>query len=168
MYILVKRTITVSITVAAGAAVNNTNKKVIFKNCAPFTDCITEINNTQVDDAQKIDIVMPIYNLIEFCDAYSKTSGSLWQYYRDEPALNANDEIIDFPANSNINASLNRKQQITGETGTTGTKDVEVMVPLKYLSNFWRTFEMPLINCEISLQLKWSKNCILVASTATN
>ena len=77
MYILVKRTITVSITVAAGAAVNNTNKKVIFKNCAPFTDCITEINNTQVDDAQKIDIVMPMYNLIEFCDAYSKTSGSL-------------------------------------------------------------------------------------------
>ena len=77
MYILVKRTITVSITVAAGAAVNNTNKKVIFKNCATFTDCITEINNTQVDDAQKIDIVMPMYNLIEFCDAYSKTSGSL-------------------------------------------------------------------------------------------
>ena len=77
MYILVKRTITVSITVAAGAAVNNTNKKVIFKNCAPFTDCITEINSTQVDDAQKIDIVMPMYNLIEFCDAYSKTSGSL-------------------------------------------------------------------------------------------
>ena len=77
MYILVKRTITVSITVAAGAAVNNTNKKVIFKNCAPFTDCITEINNTQLDDAQKIDIVMPMYNLIEFCDAYSKTSGSL-------------------------------------------------------------------------------------------
>ena len=77
MYILIKRTITVSITVAAGAAVNNTNKKVIFKNCAPFTDCITEINNTQVDDAQKIDIVMPMYNLIEFCDAYSKTSGSL-------------------------------------------------------------------------------------------
>ena len=136
MYILVKQTITVSITVAAGAAVNNTNKKVIFKNCAPFTDCITEINNTQVDDAQKIDIVMPMYNLIEFCDAFSKTSGSLWQYYRDEPALNANDEIINFPANSNINASLNRKQQITGETGTT--------VMLCYM--LWSFEEISLIN----------------------
>ena len=64
-YILVKRTIAVPNTNAAGAAVNNTNKKVIFKNCSPFTDCITEINNTQVDDAQKNDVVMPMYNLIE-------------------------------------------------------------------------------------------------------
>ena len=78
-YILAKRTIIVPNTSAAGAAVNNTNKKEIFKNCAPCTDCITEINNTQVDDAQKIDVVMPIYNLIEYNDAYSKTSGSLWQ-----------------------------------------------------------------------------------------
>ena len=63
---------------AAGAVVNNTNKEVIFKYCASFTDSITEINNTQVDDAQKIDVVMPIYNLIEFSDTYPKTSGSLW------------------------------------------------------------------------------------------
>ena len=63
----------------AGAVVNNTNKKVIFKNCPPSTDCITEINNTQVDDAQKIDIVTPMYSLIEHSDAYSNTSGSLWQ-----------------------------------------------------------------------------------------
>ena len=63
-YILVKGTITVPSTAAGGAAVNNTNKKLIFKNCASFTGCITEINNTQVDDAQKIDIVMPMYNLI--------------------------------------------------------------------------------------------------------
>ena len=85
-YILVKGTITVSNT-AGDAAVNNTNKKVIFKNCAPFISCITEINNTQVDNAEDIDIVMPMYNLIEYRDACSKTSGSLWQYYRDEPAL---------------------------------------------------------------------------------
>ena len=55
---------------AAGATVNNTNKKVIFKNCVPFTNCITEVNNTQVDDAQKIDIVMPTYNFVEYSDAY--------------------------------------------------------------------------------------------------
>ena len=85
-YILVKGTITVPNTAAAGAAVNNTNKKVIFKNCAPFTDCITEINNTQVDDAQNIDIVMPMHNLIEYSDVYSKTSGSLYLYYRGAEA----------------------------------------------------------------------------------
>ena len=72
-FILVKGTITVSNAAAADAAVNNTNKKVIFKNYTPFTDCITEINDTQIDDGQKIDVVMPMYNLIEYSDAYSKT-----------------------------------------------------------------------------------------------
>ena len=72
-----KGTITVLNTAPTGAAVNNTNKKVIFKNCAPFTDCIIEINNRQVDDAQEIDIVLPMFKLIEYSDAYSRTSGSL-------------------------------------------------------------------------------------------
>ena len=77
-YILVKGNITVNNTAADGAAANNTNKKVIFKNCAPFTNCISKINNTQIDNAEYIDIVMPMYNLIEYSDNYSKTSGSLW------------------------------------------------------------------------------------------
>ena len=81
-YILVKGIISVNNT-AAGAAVNNTNKKVIFKNCAPFTNCIIEINNTQIDNAKDIDIVMPMYNLIEYSDNYAKPSGSLWQYCKD-------------------------------------------------------------------------------------
>ena len=72
-------------------------KKVIFKNCAPFTDCISKKNKTQVDNAKDIDIVMPIYNLIEYSDNYLKTSRSLWQCYRDEPALNTAGGIIDFP-----------------------------------------------------------------------
>ena len=76
-YILVKRTITVNNTAAADADANNTNKKVIFKNCAPFTNYISEINNTQVDNAKDIDIVMPMYNLIEYSNNYSKISGSL-------------------------------------------------------------------------------------------
>ena len=120
---------------AAGAAVNNINKRVVFKNCAPFSDCITEINNAQVDDAQKIDVVMPMYNLIEYSDAYSKTSGSLWQYYRDEPALDNNGNITDVPPNNNNSASLKFKQQISGQTGNGGTKNVKIMVLLKYLSN---------------------------------
>ena len=127
-------------------AVNNTNKKVIFKNCATFSNCITEVNNTKVDDAENIDIVISLYNLIEYSDAYSKTSRSLWQYYRDEPVLDNNNNIIDFRAK---NISFNFKQQIKGETGNRGTKDVEIMVTLKYLSNFWRTLQMLLINYEI-------------------
>ena len=77
-YILVKGNITVDNTAAAGAAANNTDKKVIFKNCAPFTNCISKINNTQIDNVEYIDIVMGMYNLIEYSDNYSKTSGSLW------------------------------------------------------------------------------------------
>ena len=77
MIILVKGTITVNNTATADVDANNTNEKVTFKNCAPFTNCISEINNTQVDNAKDLDIVMPMYNLIEYSDNYSKTSVSL-------------------------------------------------------------------------------------------
>ena len=82
-YIPVKGTSTVNNTTAVDADASNANKKVIFKNCAPFTNCISEINNTQVDNAKDIDIVMSMYNLIEYSDNHSKTSGSLWQYCKD-------------------------------------------------------------------------------------
>ena len=75
----VKATLPVPNTAAAAAPVNNTNKKAIFKNFIPFNNCVSKINNTQVDDAQDIDIVMPMHNLIEYSDAYSKASGSLWK-----------------------------------------------------------------------------------------
>ena len=99
-YILVKRTISVNNTAAQGAAANNTNKKVIFKNCAPSTNCISGINNTQIDNATDIDIVMPMYNLIEYSDNYAKTTGSLWQYCKDIPARNNDDEIVVFAVNN--------------------------------------------------------------------
>ena len=164
-YIHVKGTITVPNMAAAGAAVNNTNKKVVFKNCALFTSCITKINNIQVDYAEDIDIVMPMYNLLEYSNAYLKTSGSLWQYYKDEPAIGANGNIIDF---SNINNSFKFKQQITGQAGNGRTKDVEIMIPLKCLSNFWRTLAVSLINCEITLKLTCSEKHILAAGIAAN
>ena len=88
---------------------------------------------------------MPMCNLIEYSDVYLKRSGSLWQYYKDEPALDNNNNIIHFPANNNKSISFKFRQQITGQTGNGATKDNEIMVPLKYLSNFWRTLEMPLI-----------------------
>ena len=166
-YILVKGTITVNNTAAAGAAANNTNKKVIFKNCAPFTNCISKINNTQIDNAKDIDIVMPMHNLIEYNDNYAKTTGSLWQYCKDIPARNANGDIVIF-AENNTTDSFKFKTKITGQTGNDGTKDVEIMVPLKYLSNVWRTLEMPLINCEVNLFLTWSSNCVLIATAIQN
>ena len=99
-----------------------------------------------------------MYNLLEYRDIYSKTSGSLWQYYKDEPALNNND-IIYFPVNSNDSNSFKVKQKITGKTNNNGIEVVEIMIPLNYLNSFWGTIEMPLMNCEISLMLTWSNNC---------
>ena len=142
-YILVKRTITIAGAGADAAArqADERGKGVTFKNCAPFINCISEINATQTDNAKDIDIKMPMYNLIEYSDNYAKTSGSLWQYYRDEP----NNNLADFE-------SFKFKVKITGKTpANDNEKDVEIMVPLKYLSNFWRTLEMPLINCEVNL-----------------
>ena len=156
-YISVKGTITVNNTAGADADANNTNKKVIFKNCAPFTTCISQINNTEVDNVKDIDIVMPLYNLIEYSDNYAKTSGGLWQYCKDIPAVDNNNAIVNF-AENNLTDSFNFKVKMTGQTGYNGTKNIEIMVLLKYLSNFWRTLEMPLINCEINLFLAWSTN----------
>ena len=99
-----------------------------------------------------------MYNLTEHNKNYSKTSGSLFQYYRDELSLNDNGVIDKFPGNSAANKF---KQQITGETPADGTKDIETMVPLKYLSHFWRTLEIPLINCEINFILIWCANCVI-------
>ena len=95
-----------------------------------------------------------MYNLIKYSDNHSKTSGSLWQYYKDEP----NDNLA-------YSESFKSKVKITGKTPDDGnTKDVEIIVPLKYLSNFWRTLEMPLINCEVNLILTWSPTCIISAA----
>ena len=167
-YTLVKGTVTVNNTAAQGAAANNTNKKVIFKNCAPFTNCISEINNMQIDNAKDIDIVMPMYNLIEYSDNYANSTGSLWQFCKDIPARNANNNNIVIFAEDNTTDSFKFKAKITGQTGNDGTKDVEIMVPLKYLSNFWRTLEMRLINCEVNLILTWSSRCVLIATAVLN
>ena len=130
-YMLVKGNISVNNTADAGPAANNTGKKVIFKNCAPFTNCISKINNTQIDNAAYIDIVMPKYNLIEYSDNYSKTSGSLWQYYKDIPAVNDDGNVVVFNGGNDTD-SLNFKSNIIGKTNDDGDiKNVEIIVPLK-------------------------------------
>ena len=121
---------------------------MIFKNCAPFSDCISRINNKEIDHAKDIDVEIPIYNLIECSDNYLKTSRSLWQYYRDEPFMNNHGVITDVHDGPD-NVSFKYNQKLTGQTGNDGTKDVQITVPLKHFSNFWRTFEMPLLNWEI-------------------
>ena len=134
-YILVKGNISVKNTAAEGAAKKKkkTNKKVTFKDYAPFTNCISKINNTQIDNAEYIDIVIPMYNLIEYSDNYSKTYWSLWQYYKEIPAVNNAGNIDDFYG-ANTTNSFNFKAKITGQTGDNGRIDnVEIMVPLKYL-----------------------------------
>ena len=137
-YILVKGTITVNNTVAATAAANNVNKEVMLKNASSFTDCESEINNVEIDNAKDIDIVvMLMYNLIEYSDNYSKTSGSLWQCCKDIPAVN-NDESVDFSLDS-LTDSFIFKVKITSQTWNNGVKEAKIVVPLKYLSNFCRT-----------------------------
>ena len=105
---------------------------------------------------------MPIYNVIKYNDNYSKTSGSLWQYYRDEPALTDAGTFDTFPDNS---ASFKYKQKLTGSTESDRTNAVKIMVPLKYLSHFLWTLEMLLINCEINLILTWSEDCPIFSAT---
>ena len=150
-YILVKGKITIT---GAGAdaaprQADQRDKGVAFKNCTPFINCISEINNMQIENAKDIDIVMPMYNLIEYSDNYAKTTGRLWKYFRDEPV--ADDDMED-------------SESFKSKTKITGKKMNEIMVPLKYLSNFWRTLEMPLINCEVNLILTWSSTCVITDS----
>ena len=111
-YILVKGTIILSNTGTASAP-NNRDKKVLFKNCAPLIDCVSEINSKEIDHAKDIDIVMPMYNSIEYSENYSKTSKSLWQDYGDEPFINNNGVVIDVP-DDHDSASFKSKQKITG------------------------------------------------------
>ena len=126
--------------------------QVVFKNCAPFKDCRTEINDTFVDYADFINITMPMYNLIEYSDNYSDTSGSLWDFKRDEITNNAN------VTNDDNAPSFKYKANLITETEADGTeKGVKIAVPLKYLSNFWRSLEMPLINCKVELSLTWNE-----------
>ena len=154
-YTLFEGTIAVNNTAAADANANNTNKKVVFKNFAPFTNCISELNNTQVVNTKDIHIVMPPYNLIEYSENYSKTSAILKQYCKNISAVDNNNAIVNF-AENNLTDLFNFKAKTTGQTVNNGTKNVEIMVPLKYLSNFWRTLKIPLINCEINFS-KFSK-----------
>ena len=159
-YILVKGTITVT-----APGVNNNannigdkrNRPVILKNNAPFVSCITRINGELIEDAHDLDIVMSMYNLLEYSKNYRKTIGSLYNYYRDELSDDADDNNFDNIKVVNSN-TFKYKNKITGNTynvdpGTqgydvnkNGTQEVELAIPSKSLGNFWRALNIPLIS----------------------
>ena len=107
----------------------------------------------EIDNANDIDVVMNMYNLIEYTENYSQTCGCLQQYYRDQPVLNDDGNVIDFPVNNDTNLSIKYKKNINCKTENDGPKNTEIWVPLKCLSNFWRTLDMSLTNYEIYLIL---------------
>ena len=173
-YILVKGTITVT-----APGVNNNannirdkrNRPLILKNNAPFISCITRINGELIEDPDDLDIVMSMYNLLEYSKNYRKTIGSLYNYYRDELSDDADDNNFDNIKVVNSNTFKHKNKIIDNtydvdagaqgyDVNKNGTQDVELAIPLKYLRNFWRALNIPLISCEISLELKWDKNCV--------
>ena len=154
---------------------------MILKHNAPFISCITRINGELIEDADDLDIVMPMYNLLEYSKNYRKTIGSLYNYYRDElsddndndnfgnikvvnpKAFKYKNKIIGntYNVNSTIlnpagNARINNPNYVANNSGK---KSIELAIPLKYLGKFWRALNIPLISCEVSLELKWNKNC---------
>ena len=145
-------------TIRAAAAYADT--RLALKNFAPFTKCNLEINDEHVDTAGNLDITMPMYNLIEYSDNYQDSSATLYQYKRDErPEANAINDLT-----TNTSSSFKYKVELLGNPvldGNIAKTSVKVVVPLKYLSNFFRSLEMPLINCKIKLNLTWKKECVL-------
>ena len=144
--------VTVDMTVNAG---NGTN--VTLKNCALFSTCKTEINDTFIDEANHIYIGMPMYNLTEYSDNYLDTSGSLWQFRRNK--VSDNDVDLNFD-NSELfkYKSVFVRKTANAASRNTFVKDTKIVVPLKYPSNFWRSLETPLINCKVHLELNWNEN----------
>ena len=149
-------------TIRATNAVNAT--RLALKNYAPFTKCNLEINDEHVDTAESLDIVMPMYNLIEYSDNYQDSSATLYQYKRDEAP--EDDAAADLAAHNSDSLKykiklLGNVTEVAGDAAGVRKLNVKVVVPLKYLSKFFRSLEMPLINCKIKLNLTWKKECVL-------
>ena len=136
------------------------NTRLALKNCAPFTKCNLKINDEHIDTAENLDIVMPMYNLMKYSDNYQDSSATLYQYKRDEPpeANATDDSTVDNSSSFKYKVSLLGNPVVADNIAK---RSVKVVVPLKYLSNFFRSLEMPLINCKIKLNLTWKKECVL-------
>ena len=143
------------------------NKSVAFKKNAPFINWISKINGVQIDNAEDLDVVMPMYNLLEYSKNYKKTTGSLWNYYRDEPSnpFSTNSESFKYKTSITGNTYNVGADEANYDANKVGKKETEIVIPLKHLSNFWRNLNIPLINCEVEIILTGSKNCVLADMT---
>ena len=142
-------------TIRAANALNAT--RLALTSCAPFTKCNLEINDEHVDTAENPDIVMPMYNLIEYSDNYQDSSATLYQYKRDEPP--EDDAVADLTADNSSSFKykinlLGNITEVAGNAAGVRRLNLKIVVPLKYLSNFFRSLEMPLINCKIKLNME--------------
>ena len=135
------------------------NSIVAFKNCAPFRTCYITINDEHVEKAEDLDIVIPMYNLLEYSDNYQNSTGSFYQFKRDE----SSDDNTDVANNT---SSLVYKSKLIKGTDNNNVNNVKLVVPLKYVSNFFRSLEMPLVNCKIDLELTWHKDCMISSANA--
>ena len=165
--------------------IDRKNRPLILKNNAQFISCITKVNNEFIENADDLDIVMPMHNLLEHSKNYRKTIGSLYDYYRDELSDDADNDNFDNTKVVNSEA-FKYKNKIIGNTynidatipnsdvtgripnpnynaNKNGKQEVEIAIPLKYFGNFWRALNLPLISCEVSLELKWNKNCVITS-----
>ena len=166
-YILVKVKITVTAPGPNNGVSNIRDKRngpVILKNNAPFVSCMTRINGELTKDADDLDTVMLMYNLLEYSKNYRKTIGSLCNYYRDELTNDNNDNFV----NRNVvnSETFKYKNKITGniynvdagaqgyDVNKNGPQKIELAIPIKYLGNFWRALNIPLISCEVFLEIK--------------
>ena len=122
----------------------------------------------KIDNAEEIDVVINMYDFIEYSENHSQNSGSLQLYYRDQPTLDDNGNINDFAVNDDTRLSFKYKKNVIVRTGNDDQKKEDIWVPLKYLSNLWRTFEKPLINCENDLILTWSEDFMLISGCIDN
>ena len=147
-YIVVEGTITLE----GDNNANKQNKNLAFKNNAPFINCISKINGIKIDNAEDLDVVIPMYNLLEYSKNYRKTTGSLWNYYIDEPSNSVSSKY---------------KTSILGKTpeDDDSLTNAKVVIPQKHLSNFWTALNIPLTNCDVELILTWYKNCVLADMT---
>ena len=130
---------------------------MVFKNNAPFINCISKINGIKIDNAEDLNVVMPMYNLLEYSKNYRKKKGSLWNYYRDEPNSSTDNNNV---THSILNSeSFGYKANFIGRVTQNNLikNDVKIVIPPKYLINFWKSLNIPLITCEVELILNWFK-----------
>ena len=161
-YIVVKG----NIALEGDSDANKRNKNLVFKNNAPFINCVSEINGVKIDNAEDGDVAMPMHSLLEYSKNHRKTR-SLWNYYRDEPSdpLSSNSESFKYKTSITGNTYNIGDGEEGYDANKVGKNETEVVIPLKHLSNFWRSLNIPLINCEVELILTWPKNSVLTDMT---